>query len=91
MAHTEDVDEWGLTGTLSWKPRADGRGLPVLDGSETLDLYARGDFGESRALGFGADLDLQGGLHLGYEAQLNRSGAESDADHRIRLRFQSRF
>ena len=66
-------------------------GLPVLGGSETLDLYARGAFGESRAIGFGADLDLQGGLHLGYETRLGRSDADADADHRIQLRYQSRF
>ena len=65
--------------------------LPLLGGTETLDLFARSAFGESRAIGFGADLHLRDRLELGYESLLRSSATDADADHRVQLRYRSRF
>ena len=132
LAHTEDTDDWGVSGGLVWREARDHRGLsvsfrprigrsaqrervwepgatagaagadrygvelrygvPVLDGTETLNMYARGDIADADgALGFGATLNLRSNLALGYEAALARPAASEADDHRVYLRLQSRF
>ena len=51
-------------------------------------LYARTS---ARTSGSGADMQLCDGLELGYERLLQSSSETDAADHRVHLRFQSRF
>ena len=134
LAHSDGIDDWGVSGGVTWRQAAGGRGLAVSfhprigaapttrselwergaaqDATATaadlyglklqygvatadggmLDLFARSDFaGAQRTFGFGADLNLADSWVTGYETLLRDAGADADADHRVYLRYESRF
>ena len=68
-------------------------GLPVLSGAERLRMFARASMlGDGDALGLGAALELSEALAWGYEAQFaGGADAAADSEHRLYLRYRSRF